>query len=306
MSTEELPPLGKTGAFTSACRAYESSKQAKERLFYDPYAKIFAGKYGLNYLKEFTKLSNMSMEDSTRGIRTRTQFLDKQIIKCVNQLLSSDITRKPIQIVMVGCGGDTRAFRLPFPSTTNIIIYEIDLPQVVEYREKIFAKHNIYCPSNVKIKRIGTDLRYKSWTKQLISSGYDPNRKSIWMLEGILKYFEHGSTLDNIMIWMASIMKYDSYIIGDVVNNTHIKLTAKPWKDAFGGGKMVSGIDVPDAFFKRFGFGEIFWKQVGYRQQDETMMLDTKPYEGDHLRRWFVFTARSRNITEMDYILSKL
>ena len=48
----ELPPLGKTGAFTSACRAYESSKQPNKRLFYDPYAKIFAGKYGINYLDE--------------------------------------------------------------------------------------------------------------------------------------------------------------------------------------------------------------------------------------------------------------
>ena len=292
MSTNnELPPLGKTGAFTSACRAYESSKPPHQRRFYDPYAKIFAGQHGMNYLYQFCKSSNMNIEHATLGIRTRTEFLDKQIISCINDL-SFEKESNPIQIVMMGCGGDTRAFRLSFPIESNIIIYEIDIPSVIEYREKIFPQHNLYPPSNIQIRRIGTDLRYKSWINDLISSGYDTNRKSIWMLEGILKYFKHGSTLDNLMKWMSSIMKHDSYIIGDVVNNKHIELTAKPWKDAFGGGKMVSGIDVPQVFFNRFGFSDIYWKQVGYRAEDEEIMMKTNPYEGDHIRRWFVFVAK--------------
>merc|ERR1711971_996961 len=135
-------------------------------------------------------------------------------------------------------------------------------------------------------------MGFKSWTDDLIQAGYSKERKSIWMLEGILKYFEHGGTLDNIMQWMASIMEDDSFVIGDVVNNTHIRLTAKPWKESFGGGKMLSGIDVPDVLFQRFGFGDVLWKQVGYRPQDQAMMLNSRPYQGDHLRRWFVFAAR--------------
>eukprot|EP01084_Bolivina_argentea_P229250 386988_1 len=295
---DELPPLGKTGAFTSACRAYESSKPPNKRQFYDPYAKIFAGANGMKYLHEFCKLSNMNIENATRGIRERTAFLDKQFLKCIDDfLLESNNTDNLIQIVMVGCGGDTRAFRLQLPVKSNIIIYEIDLPSVVNYRDKIFTKNNIFPASNVTIKRIGTDLRYQSWINDLMDKGYDKNKKSIWMLEGILKYFEHGSTLDNIMKWIHSIMKYDSFLIGDVVNNTHIKLTAKPWKDSFGGGKMVSGIDVPETFFKRFGFDDIFYKQVGYKQEDKTLMLNSTLYEGDHIRRWFVFVAKSKNAT---------
>ncbi len=60
---------------------------------------------------------------------------------------------------------------------------------------------------------------------------------------------------------------------------------------------MVSGIDVPESFFKRFGFGDIFCKQVGYKQEDKSLMLNSKIYEGDHIRRWFVFVAKSKNET---------
>merc|ERR1712176_212466 len=109
---------------------------------------------------------------------------------------------------------------------------------------------------------------------------------------GILKYFEHGSTLDAIMRAICSSLAPQSVVIGDVVNNTHIRLTAKPWHSAFGGGKMLSGIDVPDRFFKRFGFREVMWKQVGYKSSDKALMLKSKPYPGDHLRRWFVFHVR--------------
>ena len=105
----------------------------------------------------------------------------------------------PVQIAMVGCGGDTRAFRLPFPSHSEIFIYEIDLPEVVAYRGYIFKDNNIDTPENITIRRLGTDLRNKIWTEHLCSIGYDPKLRSVWMLEGILKYFEHGSTLDAIM-----------------------------------------------------------------------------------------------------------
>ena len=46
-------------------------------------------------------------------------------------------------------------------------------------------------------------------------------------------------------------------MVNHVGNNTHIQLTVKPWKESFGGGQMVSGIDVPDMFFQKFGFGGI-------------------------------------------------
>jgi len=306
-SKQELPPLGKTGAFTSACRAYESSKSRTDRLFDDPYAYIFAGPHGMKYLTDFCKASNLGIEDATRGIRERTQFIDNQLLHCVDSLsLANNSPHKRIQIVMVGCGGDTRAFRLSFPRNQRIDIYEIDLPSVVEYRQRIFAEHEIHCSDNISIHRIGCDLRYKEWTQQLIQQGYDPHVPSIWMLEGILKYFKHGSTLDNLMQCITQIMACNSLVIGDVVNNTHIRLTAKPWKEAFDGGTMVSGIDVPFDFFARFGFEDIAWKQVGYRKEDESKMLTTNPCRGDPLRRWFVFIAKWKQNQKQNGLRAKL
>ena len=185
-----------------------------------------------------------------------------------------------IQVVIVGCGGDTRAFRLFTEKTIPVNLFEIDLPEVIQYRNELFHPSSPLSlskakqPEHVTIQRLGVDLNSHDWTEKLQKLGFDSSLGSIWVLEGILKYFHHGEELDHLMKSFRSVWGKGTVIIGDVVSWKHIEDGKQAWK-SFGGGEMVSGVDDVDSFFEGFGFEkkEIFSKAIGSESSDSSWFV---------------------------------
>ena len=130
-----------TAQFTAAARSKES--QNFDRLFYDPYAEIFAQEKGFEMLEHFSKYrnalgssnsnNNSEGEDYTVLIcALRTKYFDDLIYTSLYQDNEID------QIVLLGCGCDTRSFRLfQDPPDREIKFYEVDYEQVITFRENI-------------------------------------------------------------------------------------------------------------------------------------------------------------------------
>eukprot|EP01079_Euglenida_sp_SAG-EU17-18_P004060 gene4060-4402_t len=89
-----------------------------------------------------------------------------------------------VQLVMLGVGCDTRAYRLPLPGVT---VFELDFDEVLLHRKCSLDGVPPTCQLAVEVP---VDLlRHPEWQAALCSKGFDPSVRSVWVLEGLLMYF---------------------------------------------------------------------------------------------------------------------
>ncbi|MFI6085494.1 class I SAM-dependent methyltransferase [Streptomyces sp. NPDC051217] len=108
------------------------------------------------------------------GLRTRV--LDDFLLQSVH----SGGAR---QVVLLGAGLDTRAFRLDWPG--DCVIYEIDREGVLAFKHQVLGALSA-TPRAVRVP-IPTDLR-ADWVGALTGAGFDPAAPSVWLAEGLLFY----------------------------------------------------------------------------------------------------------------------
>jgi methyltransferase (TIGR00027 family) len=87
------------------------------------------------------------------------------------------------QIVILAAGLDSRAYRLDWPDGT--VVYEIDLPKVLEYKAETLAGHGA---TPVADRRpVPVDLRH-DWPQALRDAGFDAAEPTAWLAEGLLPF----------------------------------------------------------------------------------------------------------------------
>jgi methyltransferase (TIGR00027 family) len=173
--------VGTTATMVAAARAV-ASREA-EPLFDDPYAAPLVRAVGLDF---FTKLADGEVElpdDGEPGgpaflvtsIAVRTRFFDD---------FFCDAGAAGIrQAVILASGLDSRAYRLSWSDGT--IVYEIDQPQVIEFKSATMA--SIGAAPATEQRTVGIDLR-EDWPKALRASGFDDTQPTAWSAEGLLVY----------------------------------------------------------------------------------------------------------------------
>lgn len=87
------------------------------------------------------------------------------------------------QAVILAAGLDSRAYRLVWPS--DMVVYEIDLPQVLEYKAAVLRSHGAVPAASRRA--VPVDLRH-DWPTALRSAGFDSARPTAWLAEGLLPY----------------------------------------------------------------------------------------------------------------------
>jgi methyltransferase (TIGR00027 family) len=91
------------------------------------------------------------------------------------------------QIVILASGLDTRAQRLEWPSGTTV--FEIDQADVVDFKDRVLTETEGSPEPGRGVRRVAlrVDLRH-DWPAALRSAGFDPDRPSAWLAEGLLPY----------------------------------------------------------------------------------------------------------------------
>lgn len=226
-----------TAKVMAAGRAIET--QRPDALFTDPLAAQLAG-------EEAIKAAIPLLEDYEKQGRpfaaVRTRFFDDFLNNCSQNIR---------QIVLLGSGMDTRAFRLNWQPGTHV--YEIDRPDVLLYKELVL---NGVIPNCIR-HSIGADLKESLWLKLLIEKGYQPSEPTIWLLEGFL-YYLNPTEVENLLTIIKDLSVPGSYFGADVIN-TVICNGSDDWAKYW-----LSSCDEPESFFAAYG-----WKASAIQPGEE-------------------------------------
>src|SRR5271156_150391 len=85
------------------------------------------------------------------------------------------------QVVIVASGLDARPYRLSWPAGTTL--YEIDQPEVIEFKTSTLAK--LGAEPATEHRTVGIDLR-EDWPAALQGAGFDTTQPTAWLAEGVL------------------------------------------------------------------------------------------------------------------------
>jgi methyltransferase (TIGR00027 family) len=165
-----------TALGVASIRAAESDRA--DRLFDDPCAAGFVRAAG--YVRPVPPTEPTAQDVAARRglitwIAVRTRFLD-------------DVVRRASeggcrQVVILGAGLDSRAFRLDWPDATRL--WELDLADVLAFKEKVVASER-WQPRCQRVT-VPVDLS-EDWGRPLVDAGFDPTATSVWIAEGLLAY----------------------------------------------------------------------------------------------------------------------
>ena len=196
----------------AAVRAIET--QRPDALFKDPLAVKLAGD---ELIAEMAP-SVQEYEDKGMPIVTvRTRFFDDFLM---NEAASIR------QVVILGAGMDTRAFRLPWQSDTHI--YELDRPEVLQYKTSVLG--NLQTQGHRH--PIEVDIR-EPWADKLIDSGYRVEIPSAWLMEGFLYYLSENEVHEILKI-ITQLSAPQSWLGADLINSYFVSKNteelSKHWK----------------------------------------------------------------------------
>jgi methyltransferase (TIGR00027 family) len=173
--------VGATATAVAARRAMAS--KGPNPLIDDPFAEPLVNAVGVD---AFIRMMNGEIEVAeddpaftaqrlSEGMAVRTRFFDSFFLSAAEAGVR--------QAVILASGLDTRAYRLPWPAGT--VVYEIDQPQVIEFKTRTLA--DLGATPTADRRAVGIDLR-DDWPAALRASGLDPTRPTAWIAEGLLGY----------------------------------------------------------------------------------------------------------------------
>ncbi len=176
--------VGATATMVAAARAVAST--GEDALINDPFAEPLVRAVGVDF---FTRLAtgelraedldadsaSVGMARMTDNMAVRTVFFDEFFLEA---------TRAGVkQAVILASGLDSRAYRMAWPTGTTV--YEIDQPDVIEFKTKVLAEFG--AEPTAQRRTVAIDLRY-DWPAALKAAGFDPTQPTAWSAEGLLGY----------------------------------------------------------------------------------------------------------------------
>jgi methyltransferase (TIGR00027 family) len=206
--------VGATATMVAAARAQATNDP--KPLINDPFARPLVEAVGIDLLTRMVRgevtLAELD-DDQTRGVRrmkdnmaARTKFFDEFFLTATGGGNSADATGGGNsadatgggirQVVILAAGLDARAYRLPWPAGT--VVYEIDQPEVIAFKTTTLA--GLGAEPTADRRTVAIDLR-QDWPTALREAGFDPDRPTAWIAEGLLGYLPpeaQDRLLDNV------------------------------------------------------------------------------------------------------------
>jgi methyltransferase (TIGR00027 family) len=169
----EITHVSDTALMVAACRGLEF--EAPDGFVRDPFAARLAGERGMAILNASPYPGMMRF-----GVAVRSRFID--------ELLREAMAANPVAAVLsVGCGLDTRPWRLELPPDLRWI--EIDFADMLDYKESLMSSETPRC----RRERLIADVNDPEQRQIIYSTaGAAP---ALMITEGLLMYLP-GGTVD--------------------------------------------------------------------------------------------------------------
>jgi methyltransferase (TIGR00027 family) len=170
-SSGEITHVSDTALMVAACRAHENGLE--DAFVRDPFAARLAGERGRAILRD------LPHADMARfGMAIRTRFVDELLLEALR-------TKAIATVLSVGCGLDTRPWRLELPSELRWI--EVDFAEMLDYKERLMSGETPRC----RRERLTVDLNDREQRRSMYeAAGKAP---ALMITEGLLTYLPAAS-----------------------------------------------------------------------------------------------------------------
>jgi len=175
----------KTAQYNAFFRALETARGPRKRAFADPFARLFLDREMLIYLALSTLplvgpiipwyVHKRAFGAISAGIG-RTRYID--------ELLETTVKRGTQQLVILGAGFDTRAFRLAFLDKVRVL--EVDHPDTSRMKMQTMKQALTCLPSHVSFFAID----FSCQALEEISAAVDFSMPTTIIWEGVVHYLD--------------------------------------------------------------------------------------------------------------------
>jgi methyltransferase (TIGR00027 family) len=246
--------VASTARVTAAWRAVETAHA--QPLFHDPWAAALAGP---DLLATLTAQPHDIQDRASSYTVIRTRVFDDWLLS---------VASCP-QIVFLGAGFDTRAFRLDWPADAQV--WELDQATVLETKE--VALEGVRTNSGCTRRAVVADLADDTWPAALRTAAFRPHVPTAWLAEGVLPYLQPPN-VELLMRQVSALSAPGSRFAADFVSadlmaarNAYVA-TLSQRTNAAVGALFRSGINDPGALLTDYGWRVVSVRHPGDRDAD--------------------------------------
>jgi len=219
-----------TAAYMALFRAVESARPAEGRLFTDPLATSLLPT-SLRLVADVARLPVIG-----RAVpavldfgwpRTRSSGVVRT--RLIDTMVQESIGDGATQLVLLGAGYDSRAYRLP--QADDITVFEVDHPSTQRAKR---ARLSATGTSTDHVRFVGVDFELDNIASRLAEAGFDERARSIVVWEGVISYLSQSAVDDNFEL-LSAICSPDSrlvftYVDGRALDGSVDFEEARRWK----------------------------------------------------------------------------
>lgn len=285
-------PISYTARIVAAKRAIEQLHPSP--LFKDPYAAALAEDEVDALLSRWQRVAQAQAVPLEQVIAKRTRYIAIRT-KFMDDLLKSVLAQAEYkQVVILGAGLDTRAYRLAWaPGTT---VYEVDCPELLHYKAQVLQD----VPPTCTYRSVSGDLSTPDaeWTTGILDAGYQITVPTIWLIEGVVMYLQEKEvhpllqTISKLSI-PGSILGMDGVKVGSILAGQRASKADR--------GRVVRhwhfGNDDPQQLLARYGWvarvSEPQNIEAGYGRYPKSMPIGIETADQDDGRGvWLVHAVK--------------
>lgn len=110
----------------------------------------------------------------------------------IDRTLQDGLSEGCRQVVIIGAGFDTRAWRLEAVSGCHLV--EVDLPAIQSLKQRRLATMTPLTP----VVFAAADLSHDSLTEALSTTGHDPSSPTVWVWEAVAAYLPRATVVATV------------------------------------------------------------------------------------------------------------
>ena len=187
-----------TAEYMALFRAIESARPARSRLFCDPFAPLFLHRwrkwiYGIARFDAGRRLLERFLDRESPGARVagiaRTKWIDDEVARALET---------STQLVLLGAGFDTRAYRLPAAQRANT--FELDRAEMSLTKQATLRGELGSLPKQVQF--VSIDFNTQPVADVLSRAGFDEIQPTCFVWEGVTNYLS-AEAVDGVLQQIA-------------------------------------------------------------------------------------------------------
>ena len=231
-----MKPISNTAFYCCGIRMRDA--ESARPVCGDQFAKLFMNEHGMEIYRRFAGERGPNMSNVARA-------------RYIDDLLRARLAANPrLQVVLFGCGFDSRAFRLRGGSW-----FELDEPAIINYKEERLPR----VQARNTLQRIPIEFATESLQEKLRPVIQDV--PTVFVIEGVTMYITAESLRSTLEVLRASFPRHE--VIVDLMTRRFIETYGRTVKRIIAelGADMIPG-DQPALAFRECGYRQISSQEI--------------------------------------------